>query len=224
MSFCDTTCTFTFFSVRHDQIKSVKEENEPLLTAVYIPAMRPVRTLVTFSLCCGKLHDFNESAYSLCLFDLVELLLARQFSSQLELRSLVRRFGLLFLFTKKMSRNPTNSFLSFLCRLWQLLFTDFNHVYLFQKLSAKIRSFLQIRADLCNFLFPHIDILLFLPQKSIVYVTKEYKVTHNLSFSNSDMSQFAQFLHSEHCSSKLRQTDSSPRITPSWDCELERNQ
>jgi len=30
-----------------------------------------------------------------CLFDLVELLLARQFSSQLELRSLVRRFGLL---------------------------------------------------------------------------------------------------------------------------------
>ena len=131
MSFCDTTCTFTFFSVRHDQIKSVKEENEPLLTAVYIPAMRPVRTLVTFSLCCGKLHDFNESAYSLCLFDLVELLLARQFSSQLELRSLVRRFGLLFLFTKKMSRNPTNSFLSFLCRMWQLLFTDCNHVYCF---------------------------------------------------------------------------------------------
>ena len=131
MSFCDTTCTFTFFSVRHDQIKSVKEENEPLLTAVYIPAMRPVRTLVTFSLCCGKLHDFNESAYSLCLFDLVELLLARQFSSQLELRSLVRRFGLLFLFTKKMSRNPTNSFLSVACLLRHLLIADFIHVFLF---------------------------------------------------------------------------------------------
>ena len=29
-----------------------------------------------------------------------------------------------------MSRNPTNSFLSVLCRLRQLLFTDFDHVYL----------------------------------------------------------------------------------------------
>ena len=33
--------------------KTEKEENEPLQTAVYIPAMRLVRTLVTFSLCCG---------------------------------------------------------------------------------------------------------------------------------------------------------------------------
>ena len=32
-----------------------------------------------------------------CLFDFVELLLAWQFSSQLELRSLVRRFGLLII-------------------------------------------------------------------------------------------------------------------------------
>jgi len=67
-----------------------------------------------------------------CLLDFVELLLAWQFSSQLELRSLVRRFGLLNVcLLQKMSRNPTNSFLSVLCRLRRLLFTDFNHVYLF---------------------------------------------------------------------------------------------
>ena len=54
-------------------------------------------------------------------------------------------------------------------------------INLFQKLAAKLLRFLQNRAVLCNFLLLHIDILLFLPQKSIVYVTKEYKVTHNLS-------------------------------------------
>lgn len=80
-----------------------------------------------------------------------------------------------------MSRNPTNSFLSVLCRLRQKMFTDFYHVYLlFPKLAAKLLRFLQNPADLCIFLL-HIDILLFLPQKTIVYVTKEYKVTLNLS-------------------------------------------
>ena len=34
------------------QLKTMREENEPLQTAVNIPAMRLVRTLVTFSLCC----------------------------------------------------------------------------------------------------------------------------------------------------------------------------
>lgn len=54
-------------------------------------------------------------------------------------------------------------------------------IYLFQKLAAKLLRFLQDPAALCNFLFLHIDILLFLPQKSIIYVTKEYKATINLS-------------------------------------------
>lgn len=34
MSFFDTTCTSTFFSVRHDKIQSVKEGNEPLIKSV----------------------------------------------------------------------------------------------------------------------------------------------------------------------------------------------
>jgi len=46
-------------------------------------------------------------------------------------------------------------------------------IYLFQKLAAKLLRFLQNRAVLSNFLLLHIDILLFLPQKSIVYVTIE---------------------------------------------------
>jgi len=54
-------------------------------------------------------------------------------------------------------------------------------LYLFQKLAAKLLRFLKNRAVLCNFLLLHIDIMLFLPQNSIIYVTIEYKVTLNLS-------------------------------------------
>lgn len=56
-------------------------------------------------------------------------------------------------------------------------------IYLFQELAAKLLRFPQNPAVLCNFLLIHIDILLFLPQKSIVYVNKEYIVTRNLSLS-----------------------------------------
>ena len=41
MSFCDTTCTYTFFSVRHDIIQSVKEGYEPIPAAVTYVSHRP---------------------------------------------------------------------------------------------------------------------------------------------------------------------------------------
>lgn len=43
---------------------SAKEENEPLMTAAFYSAMRPVRTLVTFSLCVVNYMISYESAYS----------------------------------------------------------------------------------------------------------------------------------------------------------------
>jgi len=42
MSYCDTTCTYTFFLVRHDpNSRSVKEGYEPIATAATYVSHRP---------------------------------------------------------------------------------------------------------------------------------------------------------------------------------------
>ena len=54
---------------------------------------------------------------------------------------------------KEMSRNPTNSFLSILCRHRQLSFAVCNHIYflLIPKIGRKLRNIFQTPAYSCSF-------------------------------------------------------------------------
>ena len=141
MYFCDTTCTCTFFSVRHDK-KTICEGREWTFANVCLfsqPCDRSASRRVT-------LESFKKSVRQLLFLSVVD--------NYMILMSLLTRFCLFrapdCFFLKKMSRNPTNSFLSVVCRLRQLLFTDFNHVYLFvSKTGCKITK---ISSESCSFM------------------------------------------------------------------------
>ena len=108
------------------------------------------------TICEGREWTFAN----VCLFSrpcdksVRQLLFLSVVDNYMILMSLLTRFCLFrapdCFFLKKMSRNPTNSFLSVVCRLRQLLFTDFKHVYLIvSKTGCKITK---ISSESCSFM------------------------------------------------------------------------
>ena len=153
MSFCDTTCTYTFFSVRHDK-KTICEGREWTFANGCLfsqPCDKSVRQLPFLSVTVNYMIP-NESAYSLLFVS----------------------GSWLFVYWRKRAETLQTHFSVFCadsgscCLQILIMFT-----YLFSKLPAKLRSFFQNRADLCEFLSFHADILLFLLLVFVIYVTIE---------------------------------------------------
>ena len=77
-----------------------------------------------------------------------------------------------------MSRNPTNSFLSVLCRLRQLLFTDFDHVYLLVSKTGCKNT--KIFSESCSFMhFSFTSYCFFVVFTSEIYCLCHYRVQSN---------------------------------------------
>lgn len=78
--YCDTTCTYTFCSVRHDcEKRSAKEENERHATTTLLSAIVISSLSLAFLFVVVNYMMFNESAYSCSVcFGLLDCLLAKK--------------------------------------------------------------------------------------------------------------------------------------------------
>ena len=173
MSLCDTTCTYTFFSVRHDKIW-VCEGREWTFANVCLfsqPCDRSASHRVT-------LESIKKSTRQVSFLSLVDNYMISDESAY----SLLFVSGSCFVCWRRWAETLQTHF-SVVCAdrgsCCLLILTMF--FILFQNLAAKLIRFPQNLADFWIFLLFHDVIILFLLLQPLVYVIIECNVTHNLS-------------------------------------------